>query len=87
MCRHGRRPHTPAADLTLRLRLQGILGWIAYLGAANAGIPLSHVVSSAGWNGFFTTLLGACGVALLLLSTVANAQSYNQRVAARAASA
>jgi sugar phosphate permease len=58
---------------------QGILGWIAYLGAANAGIPLSHVVQQQGWGGFFTALLGACAVALLLLSTVAGAQSYLQR--------
>jgi sugar phosphate permease len=64
---------------------QGILGWIAYLGAANAGIPLSHIVQTAGWNGFFTALLGACGVALLLLSTVSRASSYNQRTARQAA--
>jgi sugar phosphate permease len=32
---------------------QGILGWIAYLGAANAGIPLSHVVQvRKGCSGF-----------------------------------
>jgi OPA family sugar phosphate sensor protein UhpC-like MFS transporter len=60
---------------------QGILGWIAYLGAANAGIPLSYVVQSAGWGGFFTALLGACAMALVLLSTVCRAQSYNQRTA------
>lgn len=58
---------------------QGILGWIAYLGAANAGIPLSHIVQTAGWGGFFTALLGACAAAMLLLSTVANAPSYLQR--------
>lgn len=62
---------------------QGILGWIAYLGAANAGIPLSRVVQGHGWGGFFTALVGACGVALLLLATVANAQSFAQREAAR----
>jgi sugar phosphate permease len=49
------------------------------LGAANAGIPLSYVVQSAGWGGFFTALLGATAVAMLLLSTVANAPSYLQR--------
>ncbi|WIA12279.1 hypothetical protein OEZ85_012339 [Tetradesmus obliquus] len=64
---------------------QGILGWIAYLGAANAGIPIAHVVQSHGWAGFFTAMLGACGVALLLLATVANAQSYGQRQAKVAA--
>jgi sugar phosphate permease len=48
-------------------------------GAANAGIPLSHLVQSQGWGAFFTALLGACGVALLLLAFVANAQSFGQR--------
>eukprot|EP00775_Hariotina_reticulata_P011432 gene11432-11578_t len=62
---------------------QGILGWIAYLGAANAGIPLSHIVQNHGWSGFFTALLGACAVALLLLTSVANAQSYGQREQAK----
>eukprot|EP00877_Chromochloris_zofingiensis_P000586 jgi/Chrzof1/10528/Cz05g02040.t1 len=63
---------------------QGILGWIAYLGAANAGIPLSYVVETAGWGGFFKALLAACGVAVLLLSMVANAPSYNQKKAKEA---
>ncbi|KAI8464482.1 MAG: hexose-phosphate transporter, major isoform [Monoraphidium minutum] len=58
---------------------QGILGWIAYLGAANAGIPLSFIVQKMGWGGFFSALLGACCVAMVLLSTVANAPSYLQR--------
>ncbi|GBF99809.1 hypothetical protein Rsub_12562 [Raphidocelis subcapitata] len=58
---------------------QGILGWIAYLGAANAGIPLSYVVQTYGWGGFFVALMGACAVALALLATVANAPSYLQR--------
>ncbi|KAF8071289.1 uhpC [Scenedesmus sp. PABB004] len=60
---------------------QGVLGWIAYLGAANAGIPLAWVVQTHGWGGFFAALLGACGVALALLATVANAQSFGQREA------
>jgi sugar phosphate permease len=128
---------------------QGILGWIAYLGAANAGaccvggvagphaaarpllrvvsgltqlaavvhhtasshriphshrpaachhhhacslqspsgIPLSHVVQSHGWGGFFTALLAACAAALVLLTFVANAPSYQQREASEAAKA
>lgn len=51
----------------------------AYLGAANAGIPLSMVVQATGWNGFFTALMGACAVAFALLATVSNAPSYLQR--------
>jgi sugar phosphate permease len=58
---------------------QGILGWIAYLGAAFAGIPLAAVMDAKGYNGFFAALLGACAVALVLLTTQANAQSFLQR--------
>jgi sugar phosphate permease len=58
---------------------QGILGWIAYLGAAFAGIPLAAVMDAQGYNGFFAALLGACAVAMLLLTTQANAQSFLQR--------
>jgi sugar phosphate permease len=52
------------------------------LGGA-AGIPLSHIVQNHGWSGFFTALLGACAVALLLLTSVVNAQSYGQREQAK----
>eukprot|EP00192_Tetraselmis_astigmatica_P003662 CAMPEP_0117659088 /NCGR_PEP_ID=MMETSP0804-20121206/6239_1 /TAXON_ID=1074897 /ORGANISM="Tetraselmis astigmatica, Strain CCMP880" /LENGTH=549 /DNA_ID=CAMNT_0005465709 /DNA_START=69 /DNA_END=1718 /DNA_ORIENTATION=- len=64
---------------------EGFLGWIAYLGAANAGIPLSIIVKSYGWGAYFTTLLGACGLALLLLSPMVNAKSHVQRAAKKAA--
>eukprot|EP00899_Mesostigma_viride_P021416 jgi/Mesvir1/29276/Mv08585-RA.1 len=55
---------------------EGFLGWVAYLGAANAGVPLSMIVSKMGWDVFFFTLLGACGIALLLLSPMVNAKSF-----------
>eukprot|EP00877_Chromochloris_zofingiensis_P003701 jgi/Chrzof1/13331/Cz07g29050.t1 len=58
---------------------EGFLGWIAYLGAANAGIPLSIIVKDYGWNSYFTTLITACGLALLLLSPMVNLRSYVQR--------
>lgn len=58
---------------------QGFLGWVAYLGAANAGIPLSMIVKNYGWNAYFTTLLAACGVAVLLLLPMINAKSYVQK--------
>lgn len=57
---------------------QGFLGWVAYLGAANAGIPLSMLVRDYGWNAYFAALLGACGVAALLLAPMVNAKSYVQ---------
>lgn len=57
---------------------QGFLGWVAYLGAANAGIPLSIVVRDYGWGAYFTALLAACGVAVALLLPMINAKSYVQ---------
>lgn len=57
---------------------QGFLGWVAYLGAANAGIPLSLVVRDLGWGAYFTTLMGACAIAVLLLAPMARAKSYVQ---------
>ena len=46
----------------------GFTGWIAYLGAATAGYPLSKVTEGYGWHGFFVAL-GICGAvsAFLLL--------------------
>lgn len=57
---------------------QGFLGWVAYLGAANAGIPLSIVVRDYGWGAYFTALTAACGAAVLLLAPMINAKSYVQ---------
>ena len=39
----------------------GFVGWVAYLGAATAGYPISKIAEIWGWQGFFTTL-GICGV-------------------------
>ncbi|KAL0031772.1 hypothetical protein WJX79_006580 [Trebouxia sp. C0005] len=60
---------------------EGFLGWIAYLGAANAGVPLSIIVKNHGWNAYFTALLAACGMAILLLAPMVNLKSYVQREA------
>jgi hypothetical protein len=48
-------------------------------GAANAGIPLSIIVKEYGWSTYFSTLIGACGLALLLLAPMVNLRSYVQR--------
>eukprot|EP00195_Chlamydomonas_chlamydogama_P013869 CAMPEP_0202900640 /NCGR_PEP_ID=MMETSP1392-20130828/11956_1 /ASSEMBLY_ACC=CAM_ASM_000868 /TAXON_ID=225041 /ORGANISM="Chlamydomonas chlamydogama, Strain SAG 11-48b" /LENGTH=469 /DNA_ID=CAMNT_0049587075 /DNA_START=389 /DNA_END=1797 /DNA_ORIENTATION=- len=64
---------------------EGFLGWIAYLGAANAGIPLSIIVKEYGWNTYFSTLIAACALALLLLSPMTRLRSYVQREASRKA--
>ncbi|GIL45286.1 hypothetical protein Vafri_2446 [Volvox africanus] len=58
---------------------QGVLGWVAYLGAANAGVPLSWIITSYGWTAYFTALTAACGVALLLLAPLMRLPSFTQR--------
>tara|TARA_B100001540_G_C15814237_1_gene646207 strand:- start:885 stop:2732 length:1848 start_codon:yes stop_codon:yes gene_type:complete len=58
---------------------EGFLGWIAYLGAANAGVPLSLLVQQYGWDAFFLALICACGTGILLLAPLVGAKSYLQR--------
>jgi sugar phosphate permease len=48
-------------------------------GAANAGIPLSIIVKEYGWASYFNTLVGACALALLLLSPMTGLKSFVQR--------
>lgn len=64
---------------------EGFLGWVAYLGAANAGVPLSIIVKNYGWNAYFVALLSACGVALVLLAPMVNLKNFVQREAAKKA--
>lgn len=52
---------------------------VAAAGAANAGIPLSIIVKEYGWATYFNTLIGACALALLLLSPMVNLKSFVQR--------
>lgn len=44
----------------------GFVGWIAYLGAATAGYPISKIAEKFGWYGFFVAL-AACGVITVAL--------------------
>ena len=60
---------------------EGFLGWVAYLGAASAGYPLSLLVKRCGWPVFFQTLSLTSGLAFLLLSSIGNAKSFTQREA------
>lgn len=45
----------------------GLLGWIAYLGAAVSGYPLTRIVTRLGWGAYFVALLGFSAAAILLL--------------------
>lgn len=46
----------------------GFVGWVAYLGAATAGYPISKIAEVWGWYGFFValTICGIVTVALLV---------------------
>lgn len=58
---------------------EGFLGWVAYLGAANAGVPLSILVNKFGWNHYFAALAISCGFVLLLMAPMVNLKSEVQR--------
>ena len=66
---------------------QGFLGWVSYLGAANAGVPLAALVQRAGWDAYFGALAAACGVVVLLVAPLAVAPSYSQKEARRVSAA
>ena len=60
---------------------EGFLGYVAYLGAANAGAPLAYIVREYGWTSYFGTLLVACALALVLLAPMRNLPNWTQKVA------
>jgi MFS transporter, OPA family, sugar phosphate sensor protein UhpC len=64
---------------------QGFLGWVSYLGAANAGVPLAAIVQSKGWDAYFAALAACCGVVVALMLPLVAAPSYSQREARAAA--
>ena len=57
---------------------QGFLGLVAYIGAANAGVPLSLILKTYGWSGYFIALSVACCCAFFLLIPLVNAKSFAQ---------
>lgn len=59
----------------------GFIGFIAYLGMASAGYPLTTVMEQAGWHGFFVTLT-LCGLISVLLLLPFWAIRFNPKYAA-----
>jgi MFS transporter, OPA family, sugar phosphate sensor protein UhpC len=45
----------------------GFTGWVAYLGAATAGYPISKVIELTGWHGFFVSLAFCAAISMTLL--------------------
>ncbi len=59
-----------------------IQSWVlGFAGAANAGVPLAHLVQTYGWNAYFMSMIGACGIVLLLMAPMTRLESYSQRMA------
>lgn len=59
--------------------LQGIIGFLAYMGAAAAGSPVALLVQRCGWDAFFAALLGACTALALCTALLLGAKSCVQR--------
>ncbi|GBG00575.1 hypothetical protein Rsub_13356 [Raphidocelis subcapitata] len=60
---------------------EGLLGFIAYAGAAAAGAPLAALLQSSDphrWDSYFSVLTAACGAALLLLAPLTGLPSHAQ---------
>lgn len=62
---------------------QGFLGWVSYLGAACAGVPISAIVQQRGWDAYFLALLASCAIVLALLAPTLNLKSREQVDAAK----
>jgi len=70
-----------AKELSMQSNIRDVTTTVWCTGAANAGVPLSIIVKNHGWNAYFTALLAACGMAILLLAPMVNLKSYVQREA------
>lgn len=57
----------------------GLIGWIAYLGAAVAGYPLGKIAQDFGWEGFFLALTLCCIISTLFLIPLWNVQKRSQQ--------
>ncbi|CAG9466735.1 unnamed protein product [Pedinophyceae sp. YPF-701] len=58
---------------------QGLLGWISYMGAASAGVPMSILVNQYGWGSFFVAMCVCCVAIVVLLTPLWNQPSYIQK--------
>ena len=59
----------------------GFVGWIAYLGAATAGYPMTKITEVFGWSGFFVALC-LCGlVAIAFLAPLWRIKSSPKAIA------
>lgn len=47
--------------------VSGVLGWVSYLGATTAGLPLSWIVKTHGWSVYYGAMIVSTVTATLLL--------------------
>ena len=57
---------------------------VPHVGSSVAGLPLSLVMQHSGWGALFAFLIASCGVVVVLLLPMINAQSHSQLHAADA---
>lgn len=60
----------------------GFVGWIAYLGAATAGYPMTKITELFGWSGFFVALCFCGLVAVAFLAPLWRIKSSPKAIAA-----
>lgn len=59
----------------------GFLGWLSYMGAIFSGLPLTIAVRQHGWETYFSLLLAATAVAVVLCIPLLRVPSHRQVVA------
>jgi len=57
----------------------GLIGWIAYFGAATAGWPLGKIIHIHGWDGYFGTLTACALISTLLLFPLWSAKTTKEK--------
>lgn len=68
------------APASLLATSNGLIGFTGYLGAAVAGLPLSLLVQSRGWQGgFFPALMAATAAGTLLCLPLTTIRTWEQR--------
>jgi OPA family sugar phosphate sensor protein UhpC-like MFS transporter len=59
----------------------GFIGWIAYAGAAIAGVPLGSLIKNYGWQGFFVAMAACSIIAFTILLPLWNKKAKGQEMA------
>jgi len=58
---------------------EGLMGLVAYLGAAMAGLPLANLVKRCGWEVFFRVLIPCALIPVALLAGLVRAPAHSEK--------